>query len=192
MDDLSTASRTFDSLSSFCRSFSRRARQPTVQPRVVTYAELAPMTVVAEAAVTHRELAVEQTEAAIDHFLELRRRWTEARRSQESSARFQQEGGAFGRSHAATEEKNGWERWVHVIENALRNAEEEIVSAVRAWEESRRPSEGGNGTYQGVIYKGHLYLTVPTGDGDARRLVVADLKASLNLDRSLAVVDLIS
>ena len=48
-----------------------------------------------------------------------------------------------------------------------------------------------NGALSGVIYKGHLYLTVPTGEGDARRLVVADLKASLNLDRSLAVVDLI-
>src|SRR5262249_14146669 len=94
MDDLSAASRTFRSLSSFCRSFSRRARQATVSPRVVSYAELAPMAVIAETAMTHRELAVEQTEAAIDHFLELKRRWAEARRCRDSNARFEQEGGA--------------------------------------------------------------------------------------------------
>jgi hypothetical protein len=192
MDDLSSASRTLDSLSSFCRSFSRKARQhSTVPPRVVSYAELASVTVVTEAAITHRELGIEQTEAAIDHFLELSRRCSEARRRQESAKRFQDEGGTFARSHAATEEKNGWERWIHVIESALKNAEEEIVSAVRAWEESRRPAEGDHGAVSGVIYKGHLYFTIPSGEGDARRLVIADLKASLNLDRSLAVVDLI-
>jgi hypothetical protein len=189
MDDLS--SRTFDSLSSFCRSFSRRTRRTDGPPRVVNYAELASVTVVAEAAMTHRDLGIEQTEAAIDHFLELSRRWSEARHRHESAKRFQDEGGTFARSHAATEEKNGWERWILVIESALKNAEDEIISAVRAWEEARRPAEGANGAVSGVIYKGHLYLTVPTGEGDARRLVVADLRASLNLDRSLAVVDLI-
>ena len=34
-------------------------------------------------------------------------------------------------------------------------------------------------------------LTVPAGEADARRLVVVDLRASLNLDGSLAVVDVI-
>lgn len=160
-------------------------------PQVVNYAELGPMRVVAETVITHRELGIEQTEAAIDHFLELSRRRSEARRRLESTKRFQDEGGSFARSHAANEEKNGWERWIPVIENALKNAEDEIVSAVRAWEESRRPADGTANTVSGVIYKGHLYLTLPTGEGDARRLVVADLKASLNLDRSLAVVDLI-
>src|SRR5262249_33499144 len=111
MDDLWTASRTFDSLSSFCRSFSRRVRPPAVRPQVVYYAELGPMRVVAQAAMTHRELGIEQTEAAIDHFLELSRRWSEARRQQESTKRFQDEGSSFARSHAAAEEKNGWERW---------------------------------------------------------------------------------
>lgn len=191
MDDLSSSGRAFDSLSSFCRSFSRRPRPAAVKPRLVSYAELAPITVTAEAQESFRALAMEQTEAAIDHFLELSRRWAEARRRHEGNQRFQEEGGAFARSRAALEEKRAWERWMNVIQNALRNAEEEIVSAVRAWEEAKRPSEETGGTERGVIYKGHLYLTVPLGAPGEYRLVVADLKASLNLDRSLAVVDLV-
>ena len=192
MDDLSSSSRTFDSLSSFCRSFSRRARPSSGvhQPRVVSYAELAPMTVVTESIANHRALAIEQTESALEHFLELKDRLAEVRRRLENSKHFQDEGGAFGRSQAAIEEKRAWERWMNVIQRALRNAEEEIILAVRAWDEARRPSEASDGSASGVIYKGHLYLTVPTDDGEHHRLLVADLKSSLNLDRSLAVVDL--
>jgi hypothetical protein len=191
MDDLSSASRTFDSLSSFCRSFSRRSRPAAGAPHVVSYADLAPMTVVSEAEETHRALAIEHTESAIDHFLELTRRWADARRRHEATRKFQAEGSPFSRSHAALEESKAWERWIAVIEQALRNAEDEIISAVRAWDESRRPSDEHDAARAGVIYKGHLYLTLPTGEGDRHCLVVADLRASLNLDRSLAVVDLI-
>lgn len=194
MDDLSSAGKTFDSLSSFCRSFSRRPRHSTASARVLNYAELAPVTVISEAAETHRTLALEHTEATIDHFLELTRRWAEARRRYEANQKFQAEGSTFARSHAAVEERNAWERWTAVIQQALRNAEEEIISAVRAWDEARRrPSDEPDRAASGVIYKGYLYLTIPSGegDGDGFRLVVADLKASLNLDQSLAVVDLI-
>lgn len=146
---------------------------------------------VSEATASHRALAIEQTESALDHFLELKQRLSEVRRHHENSTHFQEEGGSFSRSQVALEEKRGWERWMSVIQQALRNAEEEIISAVRAWDEARRPAGGNEGSTRGVIYKGHLYLTVPSGEGDQHRLVVADLKASLNLDRSLAVVDLI-
>ncbi|WP_406693814.1 hypothetical protein V5E97_22530 [Singulisphaera sp. Ch08] len=191
MDDLSSSSRTFDSLSSFCRSFSRRPRPSSIhKPRVVSYAELAPMTVVTESAASYRALAIEQTESALDHFLELKHRLAEVRRRHENSQHFQEAGGSFGRSQAAIEEKRAWERWMNVIQRALRNAEDEIILAVRAWDEARRPSEVSDEFSRGVIYKGHLYLAVPTGDGNQHRLLVADLKSSLNLDRSLAVVDL--
>jgi hypothetical protein len=192
MDDLSSTGKTFDSLSSFCRSFSRRARPSGVQPHVVSYAEMASRSVVTDAMANHRALAIEQTESALDHFLELKHRLAEVRRRHENSLHFQEEGGSFSRSQAAIEEKRAWERWMTVIQRALRNAEDEIISAVRAWDEARRPAEGNDGCSRGVIYKGHLYLTLPLGEGDRHRLVVADLKASLNLDRSLAVVDLIS
>lgn len=191
MDDLSAAGRTFDSLSSFCRSFSRRTRPEGTAPRVVSYAELASVNMVAAAAESFRALAIEQTEATIDHFLELTRRWSEARRRQEANQKFQADGSSYARSHAAIEERNAWERWTAVIEQALRHAEDEIVSAVRAWEVARRPAEEDNRAVAGVIYKGCLYLTVPSGNGEGFRLLVADLKSSLNLDQSLAVVDLI-
>lgn len=192
MDDLSSSGKAFDSLSSFCRSFSRRARPSGVhKPHVVNYAERAPLTVVTESIINHRALAIEQTESALDHYLELKQRLAEVRRRLDSSQHFQDEGGAFGRSQAALEEKRAWERWMNVIQRALRNAEEEIILAVRAWNEARKPSEASGGSASGVIYKGNLYLTVPTGeDGDHHRLLVADLRSSLNLDRSLAVVDL--
>jgi hypothetical protein len=192
MDDLSSAGKTFDSLSSFCRSFSRRARPSGVRPHVVSYADLASRSVVTDAMANHRALAIEQTESALDHFLELKHRLVEVRRRHESSLHFQEEGGSFSRSQAAIEEKRAWERWMTVIQRALRNAEDEIISAVRAWDEARRPSEVNDGCSRGVIYKGHLYLTIPSGDGDRHCLVVADLRSSLNLDRSLAVVDLMS
>jgi hypothetical protein len=157
---------------------------------VVGYAELGSRTIVAEAVASHRALAIEQTEAALDHFLDLKRRLSEVLRGHESNRQFQDEGGSFSRSQAAIEEKRAWEKWMTIIQQALRHAEEEIIAAVQAWDDVRRPSDGDDGCTRGVIYKGRLYLTVPSGEGD-RRLVVADLKASLNLDRSLAVVDLI-
>ena len=191
MDELSSVGGTFDGLSSFCRSFSRKARPSGVPPRVVSYAEMASRSVVSEVTANHRALAIEQTESALDHFLELRRRLAEVLRGHESNRHFQEEGGSFSRSQAAIEEKRAWERWMTVIQQALRNAEEEIIAAVRAWDEVRRPSDDNDSCTRGVIYKGHLYVTIPSGDGARHRLVVADLRSSLNLDRSLAVVDLV-
>jgi len=192
MDDLSAASRTFDSLSSFYRSFSKRSRRPNVPPRVVKYSETAAFSVVSEAAVTHQSVAIEQTESALDHFLELRQRLAEVRRRHESTVRFQAEGGAYGQSQVALEEKRAWERWMTVIEKALLHAEEEIISAVRAWDEMKRPGDTESLESRGVIYKGHLYLALPSERDGQYRLVVANLKSSLNLDKSLAIVDLIS
>src|SRR3954469_8789425 len=114
MDDLSSSSRAFHSLSSLSPALSRRSRPAPIPPRAVGFAELAPMTVVAEDAEGHRALAIEQTESAIDHFLELSRRWAEVRRRHEGSLRFHEEGGPFSRSRAALEEKHAWERWMSV------------------------------------------------------------------------------
>src|SRR5262245_50173693 len=152
MDDLSSSGKAFDSLSSFCRSFSRRGRpQAALQPRVASFAQFSPMVVASEATENHRTLALEQTEAAIDHFLETSRRLSEARRRHEAHKDAHQGAGHFTQSRLAVEEGRAWERWIEVFQHALRNAEEEIISAVLAWEEAKRPSERGEDSERGVI-----------------------------------------
>lgn len=190
MDDLSSPG-PFDGLSSFCRSFSRRSRQGPGRARIIPGSAevVSPMRVTVANVVTHRTLAQEQIRGAIGHFVELCRRWTTARHGEEDSQRAQESPNPYNQSLVAQNEAQGWQRWHKVVGEALRGAEGEVVAALRAWGESSRAEEGPVETVRGVIHQGRLYLVVENQAGEEPRLVVADLRASLNLDGSLAVVD---
>jgi len=192
MDDLSSPG-PFDGLSSLLGNFSRRSRPGPghARARVIPgSAEVAsPTRVTVANVVTHRTLAQEQIRGAIGHFVELCRRWTTARHGEEDCQRAQESPNPYNQSLVAQNEAQGWQRWHKVVGEALRGAEEEVVAALRAWGETTRAEEGPVETVRGAIHQGRLYLVVQNQDDGEPRLVVVDLKASLNLDGSVAVVD---
>jgi hypothetical protein len=193
MELLGSSGGPFDGLTSFIgRSFSRRAKRPEWRPPPPVFADLAPARVIAEYAMTHRQMALELTGEAIEHYLELSRKLAEARRQHALLGRTLDDTGPHRRSQIAEDERLAWERWTAVIESALRGAETEVVAVVRAWEASRRPSEETGTVERGVIHKGRLYLAVPSGEDETERLSIVDLRASLNLDGSMALIDVVT
>jgi hypothetical protein len=198
MEFLSSSGGPFDGLTSFIgRSFSRRSKKPTStwQMHSPAFAEYAPARVVAECALTHRALAMQLTEAAIDHYLDLSRKLTEVRRQIQLHRKPSETPGVARLTQIAEDEIQAFERWLVVIEDAVKSAEAEVIAVVHAWEETRGSRNDADAPERGVIHKGCLYLAVPA-EGKEKdeefKLSVIDLRASLNLDGSMAVIDVVT
>lgn len=200
MEDLSSSSRSFDGLSSFCRSFSRRSRPAVTRslgPVTAHAAEVsAPGSTLTDATESHRAVAQEQTRAAIEHLLAVMHRWSEVHRRREHYRQAHEGPSPYNRSRIALDEGQAWERWLRVIQRSLENAEEGVVEVVRAWGEAGRSTDEPDRGLRGVIHQGRLYLAVPAqaaqADDSGSRLLVADLRGSLNLDGGLAFVDVVT
>ena len=81
MDDFFSARSPFGGLTSIYKTFSKRPRKAPERPSFTPFAEVSvavPIQLVADRSVSHRTLALEQTRATIDHYLEMTRRWAEA------------------------------------------------------------------------------------------------------------------